>query len=193
MTNIGLIGSEGTNRTRFQRYFIKFIKEHLELNFDIVKTDFSGESILLDPETGKLTGKLLPNKVVFMERDTGKYHAILAPSDDRSNSTVKMGVITISRIAREIIAFFTADRPIEEQFDFYDNIRHFPREIDVCINYSSLQDKDKIREMEQEIAAYFEKRKIKIRAFYIYNEVEERNTDVDNLCMAILDIATKED
>ncbi len=45
-----------------------------------------------------------------------------------------MGIITISRIATQIIAVFSMDRTLEDQFEFFNDVRFFPETIYACIN-----------------------------------------------------------
>ena len=80
-----------------------------------------------------------------------------------------MGVITISRIAKQIIAVFACDQPLDDQFLFFNDVRFFPKEIYVCFNKYDLilaGEQDKLLEdMKAQITEFFAKRKITIRDF----------------------------
>jgi len=109
-----------------------------------------------------------------------------------------MGVITISRIASQIIAIFSLDRDIKSQFKFFNDVRFFPNKIFACINKVDLVkgDLDKIlEEVKNEISAYFGKRKINVENFFVtcaetvqgFEKVKEYN---DAVCEMILNIIT---
>jgi translation elongation factor EF-Tu-like GTPase len=110
-----------------------------------------------------------------------------------------MGIITISRIATQIIAVFSLDRDLDPQFEFFNDVRFFPDKIYVCINKIDLVEDDrekKLEEVKQKISEFFETRKIAITDVFItcgetvedFEDVETYNNQVAEM---ILEITTK--
>ena len=203
MTNLGLLGAVSVGKTTLLRLFVKYLKlnkiEEIEGGkaCRVIKTDFSGEAVL-DPETGiKETKTIHPNRVVFRETEKNRNHTLFAPGGDRGRAVVRMGVITISRIAKQIIAIFDASRSLKDQFVFFQDVRFFPKEIFICFNKVDLieegeRDK-KIEELKESVTEFFEKRKIKIAEFHITvaETVEGLEGYNDAAAQMILNIATK--
>jgi len=140
MVNIGLLGDISAGKTSILRLFVRYLKvgdiEKVKggQKLTIVKTDFSGEATVPrgakeDSLNQKETKTIHPNRVVFREDKSGKAHTIFAPGGDASRSVIRMGIITISRIATQIIAVFSCDRPLETQFKFFRDVRFFPDNI----------------------------------------------------------------
>jgi len=179
--NIGLLGDISAGKTSILRLFVRYLKvgdiEKVKggQKLTIVKTDFSGEATVPggdkeDRLNQKETKTIHPNRVVFREDKSGKAHTIFAPGGDRARSVIRMGIITISRIATQIIAVFSCDRPLETQFGFFRDVRFFPDNIFVCINKIDLIEKDaeqKVEEAKTEIENFFNQRKIKVKEFFI--------------------------
>ena len=202
MVNIGLLGAVSVGKTTLLRLFVLYIKKN-KINeieggkpIKVIKTDFSGEAVMNPENSEKETKTIHPNRVVFKELDSGKNHTMFAPGGDREWAVVRMGIITISRIAKQIIAVFAVDRPLKEQFDFFKDIRYFPREIHVCFNKCDLiqaKDPEKfIKDLENKVTELFNKRKIKIKNFFrTCAETSEENIELnDNAARMILEIAT---
>ena len=177
MTNIGLLGAVSVGKTTLLRNFVKYLKTNkikdVEMGKEcsVIKTDFSGEAVL-DPETGiKETKTIHPNRVVFREEDNKRNHTLFAPGGDRGRAVVRMGVITISRIAKEIIGIFAVDRPVKEQLEFFRDVRFFPKEIFICLNkYDLLPENERkktVENMKAEILDFFSKRKITVKEWYV--------------------------
>ena len=179
MVNVGLLGDVSVGKTSILRLFVRYLNKGDIENVEggkkctVVKTDFSGEATVpggkKDMELNeKETKTIHPNRVVFREDDSKKAHTIFAPGGDTFRAVVKMGVITISRIATQIIAVFSLDREIEEQFRFFNDVRFFPEKIYACINKvdllegSAAEKKKKLEEAQKQIAEFFQKRKINI-------------------------------
>ncbi len=181
MVNIGLLGDISVGKTSILRLFVKYLNKGDIENVEggkkctVVKTDFSGEATLPggDKENKlneKETKTIHPNRVVFREDDTNKAHTIFAPGGDRKRAVVKMGIITISRIATHIIAVFSCDRDLDTQFQFFNDVRFFPYKIYVAINKVDLlerDDQEKLEKMKKSIESFFEKRKINIMDYFI--------------------------
>jgi len=127
--------------------------------FTIIKTDFSGEAVKSDDTNDKEIKTIHPNRVVFRGRD-GRAHTIFAPGGDRSRAVVKMGIITVSRMATSIIAFFNQKLDLESQFEFFNDVRFFPKKIDVIIDSGEI-----FEETKDKITDFFRKRKIEIDEF----------------------------
>jgi len=202
MTNIGLLGAVSVGKTTILRLFVKYLKTNKidgvkgGKSCTVVKTDFSGEAVL-DPETGiKETKTIHPNRVVFRENDLKRNHTLFAPGGDRGRAVVRMGVITISRIAKQIIAVFSCDRPAKEQFQFFRDVRFFPKQIYVCFNKIDLvpenQRSQVVESMKSEIIEFFAKRNIVIKEFYTVSaeSVEGMGSFNDKAAEMILFIAT---
>ena len=207
MVNIGLLGDISVGKTSILRLFVRYINrgeiEKVEggISASVVKTDFSGEATVprgnkVDILDEKETKTIHPNRVVFREDASGKAHTIFAPGGDRSRAVVKMGIITISRIATQIIAVFSLDRELERQFEFFNDVRFFPDKIFVCINKIDLLEGDKEKELEKltkKINDFFNKRKINIKEIFVtcgetvdnFNEVEEYNNHVAEMILKI--------
>ncbi|MBY8987319.1 MAG: hypothetical protein KGD61_02605 [Candidatus Lokiarchaeota archaeon] len=207
MVNIGLLGDISSGKTSILRLFVRYLKvgdiENVEggKKCTVVKTDFSGEATVPggakeDSLNQKETKTIHPNRVVFREDDSGRAHTIFAPGGDRQRAVVKMGIITISRIATQIIAVISLDRELERQFEFFNDVRFFPDKIYVCINKIDLLEGDKdekLEEVKNKIATFFNRRKISIIDYFItcgeivkdFAEVEEYNNNVAEMMLSI--------
>jgi len=207
VVNIGLLGDISVGKTSILRLFVRYINrgeiEKIEggVSASVVKTDFSGEATVprgnkVDTLNEKETKTIHPNRVVFREDASGKAHTIFAPGGDRSRAVVKMGIITISRIATQIIAVFSLDRELDRQFEFFNDVRFFPDKIYVCINKIDLLEGDKEKELEKltkKISDFFNKRKININEFFVtcgetidsFDGVEEYNNHVAEMILKI--------
>ena len=209
MVNIGLLGDISVGKTSILRLFVRYLnKGEIEnvkggMKCTVVKTDFSGEATVPggdkeDSLNEKETKTIHPNRVVFREDDSGKAHTIFAPGGDRQRAVVKMGIITISRIATQIIAVFSLDRDLERQFEFFNDVRFFPDKIYVCINKIDLlegnRDK-KVDELKTKITNFFNKRKIVINEFFetcgeTIDSFEDIQTFNNRVAEMILEITT---
>lgn len=211
MVNIGLLGDVSVGKTSILRLFVRYLKkgdiEKVEggVKCSVVKADFSGEATVPggdkeDALDEKETKTIHPNRIVFREDSTNKAHTIFAPGGDRKRAVVKMGIITISRIATQIIAVFSLDRDLPTQFDFFNDVRFFPDTIYVCINKFDLVEGDKDKKVENvtnQIKQFFEKRKITVTEVFVtcgetvenFTEVEKYNNHVAEM---ILEITTKQ-
>ena len=112
MVNVGLLGDISVGKTSILRLFVKYLNkgdvEKVEggKKCTVVKTDFSGEATVPqgdkeDKLNEKETKTIHPNRLVFREDESGRAHTIFAPGGDVGRAVVKMGVITISRIATQ--------------------------------------------------------------------------------------------
>ncbi|NVM37924.1 MAG: hypothetical protein HWN81_20190 [Candidatus Lokiarchaeota archaeon] len=210
MVNIGLLGDVSVGKTSILRLFVRYLKKgDIEkvkggTKCSVVKADFSGEATVPGGEkedslNEKETKTIHPNRIVFREDATNKAHTIFAPGGDRARAVVKMGIITISRIATQIIAVFSLDRDLKPQFEFFNDVRFFPDKIYVCINKIDLVEGDKekkLKEVKTKINEFFEARKIAITDTFItcgetieeFEDVEIYNNQVAEM---ILEITTK--
>ena len=210
MTNIGLLGDVSVGKTSILRLFVKYLSkgdiEKVEggKKCTPVKTDFSGEATVPGGEKEdtldeKETKTIHPNRVVFREDETGRAHTIFAPGGDRQRAVVRMGIITISRISTSIVAVFSLDRDLETQFEFFGDVRFFPDTLNVCLNKVDLLKGDRdteLEKMKKAISAFFEKRKIKVKEYYVtcsetienFSEVTKYN---DRVAEMLLNVATK--
>ncbi|TXT65741.1 MAG: hypothetical protein BAJALOKI3v1_70043 [Promethearchaeota archaeon] len=212
MVNIGLLGDVSVGKTSILRMFVRYLNKGDIENVEggkkciVVKTDFSGEATLPGGNkenklNEKETKTIHPNRVVFREDDTNKAHTIFAPGGDVSRAVIKMGVITISRIATQIIAVFALDRDIEKQFKFFNDVRFFPENIYIAINKLDLLKDDpnrneKLEELKGKITDFFSKRKINVKEFFItcaeqIEGFEDVQTYNDHVAEMILQISVK--
>ncbi len=212
MVNIGLLGDVSVGKTSILRLFVRYLNkgniENIEggMKCTVVKTDFSGEATIpKGNKENKLNEKetktIHPNRVVFREDKSNRAHTVFSPGGDIRRAVVKMGVITISRIATQIVVVFSCDRAIEKQFEFFNDIRFFPNKISACINKIDLiggnktQVKKKLEEMKKQIEGFFKERKIEIKDFFItcgetvegFEDIESYN---DQVAQMILKVAT---
>ncbi|MFX1379237.1 MAG: hypothetical protein ACFFA4_09080 [Promethearchaeota archaeon] len=207
MVNIGLLGDVSVGKTSILRLFVRYLKKgDIEkvkggIKCSVVKADFSGEATVPGGEkedalNEKETKTIHPNRIVFREDDTNKAHTIFAPGGDRARAVVKMGIITISRIATQIIAVFALDRDLKPQFEFFNDVRFFPDKIYVCINKIDLVKGDKAKKLDEvktQIINFFEKRKIAINDTFItcgetiqgFEDVETYNNQVAEMILKI--------
>ena len=207
MVNVGLLGDISVGKTSILRLFVRYLNKGDVENVEggkkctVVKTDFSGEATVPsgnkeDIRNEKETKTIHPNRLVFREDDTKKAHTIFAPGGDRQRAVVKMGIITISRIATQIIAVFSLDRDLDQQFEFFNDVRFFPDSIYVCLNKFDLIQGDKtakIEETKKKITDFFSKRKIKIEGVFTtcgetvegFADIEEYNNKVAEMMLKI--------
>jgi len=206
-----LLGDVSVGKTSILRLFVRYLKkgdiEKVEggAKCSVVKADFSGEATVPGGEkedalNEKETKTIHPNRIVFREDASNRNHTIFAPGGDRARAVVKMGIITISRIATQIVAVFSLDRDLDRQFEFFNDVRFFPDKINVCINKVDLLEGDrdkKIDEMKTQIQEFFDTRKIAINEFFTtcgetvedFADVEKFNNRVAEM---ILEITTKQ-
>jgi len=194
MVNVGILGDVSVGKTTILRLFVKYVEEKsLETKFEtedasIVKADFSGEATLPSKDDVKETKTIHPNRVVFRIGD--KMHTLFAPGGD-NRPLVRMGITTVSRIARLIVAVFDLSRDLDSQFEFYSAVRFIPKTIIVALNKADLLGKGankKIDEYKEKIAEYFQdKRQIKVEGFYV--TVAESNpefADANDECARLI-------
>ncbi len=194
MVNVGILGDVSVGKTTILRLFVKYVEDKtLQKKFktgeaQVVKADFSGEATLPSKGDEKETKTIHPNRVVFRIGD--KMHTLFAPGGD-DRPLVRMGITTVSRIARLIVAVFDVSRDIDDQFDFYSAVRFIPKTIIVALNKADLLGKDmnkKIEEYKKKIGDYFStKRQIKVEGFYVtVAESKEEFQDQNDACARLI-------
>ncbi|UYP46505.1 hypothetical protein NEF87_002790 [Candidatus Lokiarchaeum ossiferum] len=203
MAILGLMGAMNVGKTAVLKMFVDYVEKNKigkikgGMDCQIEKQDFKGESeIEVDGDDG-YSKTITPNKVVFTENKSGASHTLFAPGGDRDRAVIRMGIITISRIARQIVGLFALDQPLKEQFKLYDLIRYMPKTIYVCLNkYDLLEgsEDDKVKKVESiksEIEAYFKKRRITVKGFFQTCAIDKPDfIDYnDNTARMILDLA----
>lgn len=205
MVNVGLLGDISVGKTSILRLFVRYLNKGEIENVEggkkctVVKTDFSGEATLPggkkeDALNQKETKTIHPNRVVFREDENKKAHTIFAPGGDRQRAVVKMGIITISRIATQIVAVFSLDRDIETQFGFFNDVRFFPDKIYVAINKVDLVENrdEKLEEVKKQISEFFKDRKIEVNdVFVTCGETIEDFDDVETYNNAVAEMILK--
>ncbi len=167
MTNIGFLGAVNVGKTSLLRLFVDYCQTN---NCTVIKSDFSGESTAYDQDIPITTKTIHPNRVYFSDTETHN-HTLFAPGGDKERAVVRMGIITISRIAKQVVAVFSLNQNLQEQLEFFSSVRHIPREIYVCLNKFDLVDKNDGLKLAQNweivVKNYFSKRKIKVKDFYV--------------------------
>ncbi len=200
MAILGLMGAMNVGKTSVLKIFVDYVEknkiEDIEggVKCNIQKKDFKGESDLKLPEDEEqYTKTITPNKVVFTNEETGESHTLFAPGGDKDRAVIRMGIITISRIARQVVGLFSLSQGLKTQFKLYDLIRYMPKEIYVCLNKYDLfeDDEERLEEIKEEIKKYFTKRRIKVKGFFQTCAINKENYKKfnDNAAKMILDIA----
>jgi GTP1/Obg family GTP-binding protein len=87
------------------------------------------------------------------------------------------------------------DRSLEEQFEFFRDLRYFPENIYICINKIDLVDGDqeKIKKATKRIKAFFEESDIKVMDTFFtcaeeISSFDQTETYNDNTAKMMLDI-----
>ena len=204
MTIIGLMGAMNCGKTSVLKMFVSYVENNKiskikgGVGCTIEKQDFGGESEIEVPEgEEEYTKTITPNKVVFIESKSDTSHTLFAPGGDKDRAVIRMGIITISRIARQIVGLFALDQDLNDQFELYDLIRYMPKEIYVCLNKFDLlegsenEKKEMIEKAKSKIEAYFKKRRITVKEFFKTCAVDKPDFQEfnDNTARMILDLA----
>ena len=200
MVNVGLMGDINVGKTTLLKLFVDYVEKQEIGEIEggapckVVRKDFSGESkITIDGEDTDIT--ISPNKVVFKNKSTNKSHTLFAPGGHIKRGVVKMGIITISRVARQIVVLIDVSRDLKSQLSFFNDVRYLPNELNVCFNKVDLLNvtevENKIKAYESEIIAFFAKKKIKVKSFYRtcglrdMNGMTEFNENVARMLLSI--------
>jgi len=203
MAIIGLMGAMNVGKTAVLKMFVDYVEKKKIGSIEggvectIEKKDFKGESEIEVKDGDGFSKTITPNKVVFIEAKSSASHTLFAPGGDRDRAVIRMGIITISRIAREIVGLFALDESLKDQFKLYDLIRYMPKKIHICLNKYDLlegtdEEKEKILEEKKEkISEYFKKRRISIAGFSLTCAIDKPNflKYNDNTARMILDLA----
>jgi len=191
MTNIGLVGDVCAPKTRLLRMLVRYINTgELEtikggIQCSVVKTYFSEAHHAADKEPKKKpsemeTTTIHPNRVIFRETESGRNHTIFAPGGGNNRPTIKMGLITIGRIATRIMAVFAGEEDLPNQFEFFSDMRFVPDSIYVCLTASNLIEGKELETLKHQIEEFFQEKKRKILGFFLIFpdiEVSKEKTD----------------
>ena len=184
MTNIGFLGAVNVGKTSLLRLFVDHCQRN---NCTVIKSDFSGESTAYDQDIPITTKTIHPNRVYFSDKESHN-HTLFAPGGDKERAVVRMGIITISRIAKQVVAVFALNQNLQEQLEFFSSVRHIPRDIYVCLNKFDLVDKNEGLKLAQNweivVKNYFSKRKIKVKDFYVTCAEDNKEYEVYNKAAA---------
>ncbi len=205
MAIIGLMGAMNVGKTAVLKMFVDYVEKEKISKIDggmdckIEKKDFKGESEIEVKNGDGFSKTITPNKVVFIVTKTGESHTLFAPGGDRDRAVIRMGIITISRIAREIVGLFALDESLKDQFKLYDLIRYMPKRIHICLNKYDLMegtDEEKQKELEEKkekISNYFKKRRIIVEGFFLTCAIDKPNflSHNDNTARMIVDLVNK--
>ncbi|HMF32044.1 MAG TPA: hypothetical protein VKK79_11545 [Candidatus Lokiarchaeia archaeon] len=128
---IALLGAANIGRTNLLRIFLRYVEQGLiPENIRILKTDFSGESILATG--GRKTKTILPNKVNFEDED-GALYELIAPGGETDRPVIKMGAITSSRLSKAIIIVFDLTQDLDPQLEYFNSVKIFLKCVWVCL------------------------------------------------------------
>ncbi len=120
MTIIGLMGAMNVGKVGILKMFVDFVETH-DCGIKIESTYYKGES----DNKGKVDDfpKFDPNRVVFSpEKSGGSSHKIIAVGGNRDSAFDRRGIITLSRIARQIVGVFSCENfPKIKTADVIDN------------------------------------------------------------------------
>ncbi len=193
MVNICLLGAVGVGKVEILHLFMDYIKSGLmieinpDFNCTIIKADIFEE-----------TKTDYPSRVLIKDKGTNKSHTIFAPGGDIERTVIKMGITTISRICREIIAVFDLTQKLNLQLNFFTFVPVFQSSIYICftkINHLAQNLRDKvISECEATIKDFFDKQHITINRFYAVsdeNDIQFRPNN-DALMKSLLDFTVHE-
>ena len=200
MVYIGVLGAQNVGKTAILKLFEKYVEEEKikevdnEITIKLMEKDFKGETHVVVENGKSTTITITPNRIAFND-SKNRNHSIFAPGGHIERNVVKMGIITISKIVKSVIAIFALDRPIKEQFEFFKEVRFFPKMIYVCFNKFDLMknEKDieeKIKNFEGEIIEYFQSKRIAVKNFYrtVAIETPDMKKYNDEIIKMILEI-----
>jgi len=168
---VGLLGDAGGDNAHspllnILRVFVRYVEEgrvaELEPNLSctIVKIDFTG---------GGMRDRICLNQVVFRDENTLENHALYAHCG-LERAEIKMGIITISRIARRIVVFFDLTRDLAPQLKLFRDLRFFPKSIAAYLTQFDLLDParaaETVRTYQETIEVFFAKKGISVSACY---------------------------
>ncbi|MHA1474749.1 MAG: hypothetical protein ACTSPA_13315 [Promethearchaeota archaeon] len=181
MANIGLMGALNVGKTAILKMFVDYVENGKICSIMecyIEKKEFKGESEYEVKDGDNFSKTILPNKVVFTYKKTGGSHTLFAPGGARDHAVIRMGIITISRIAREIVGLFAVDQSLNNQFKLYDLIRYMPKRINIILtNLNKIPEygRDKnLEDIKYKIENYFNNRRIKV------NQIQSVYLNTDN-------------
>ena len=170
MTVIGLMGAMNVGKEQILRMFVDFVIKH-DCGFQIDKKDFKGETEIEVKDGYGFSNSITTNKVVFTDIKTGLQYTIFAPGGDRDHAGIRMGIITISRVARKIIGVFAVNQDLKDQFKLYDLVRYMPENIHICLTKcdqligTDEEKQQNLEKMKEKIKNYFKKRRIRVNEF----------------------------
>ncbi|MHA1613116.1 MAG: hypothetical protein ACTSVZ_00965 [Promethearchaeota archaeon] len=202
MAILGLMGAMNVGKTAVLQMFVDYVEKAKigkikgGVECHIEKKDFKGESAIEVDDGDGFTKTITPNKVVFVEDKSSTSHTLFAPGGDRDRAVIRMGIITISRIARQIVGLFALDQPLDEQFKLYDLIRYMPKTIYVCLNKYDLMEgtdaekEQQINSVKEQISQYFQKRRITVKEYFQTCAIDKDGFEDynDNTTRMILDL-----
>ncbi len=133
MAIIGLMGAMNVGKTAVLKMFVEYVEKKKIGSIEggvectIEKKDFKGESEIEVKNGDGFNKTITPNKVVFIETKSSASHTLFAPGGDRDRAVIRMGIITISRIAREIVGLFALDESLKDQFKLLESLKFLLR------------------------------------------------------------------
>ncbi|MFX1478969.1 MAG: tetratricopeptide repeat protein [Promethearchaeota archaeon] len=171
MVNIAILG-DSLEGIAFIKFLARYINQYdVGFNFSKYHVTYRNNSIE-ERSMEKETKTINPTRLIIKDKAKGRMHTIFAPGGDRSRAVVKMGIITLARIAKIIIAYFSLNNPLREQFEFFNEVQFLPNEIYIWLLEREKLDvnrEDIIEEYISSITNFFNKKKMKIKKIYQIN------------------------
>ncbi len=164
MVNVGLFGVIKAGHEEILDLFVKYYE--------------AGRLTQIDPVLNCKIKKVVfpedddhfPRRVLFRDEIEHKDHGLFVPRGDFTNSVDKMGIITVSRIARKVIAVFDMTKDLKYQFKFFQSLKLYPRSFTVCLSrveqFDSEHREEIIGSFKSNITQFFNSRRIRIDKFF---------------------------
>ena len=151
MVNIAILG-ESLEGIAFIKFVTRYICQY-DVGFNFFKYQVTYKQVSTEERSLENERKTInPTRLIFREKSSNKAHTIFAPGGDRSRAVVKKSIIALARISKFVIVFFSLNKPLKEQFEFFEDVRFFPNEV-----YVWLLEREKLDVNRKEIMEeYFE-------------------------------------
>ncbi len=177
MAIIALMGALNVGKTAILKMCVDYIEKvrtgkfKNDIEFTIDYKAFKGESEIEVKDGEDFSKTITPNRVIFSVKKTGGSHTLFAPGGDINSAVIRMGIITISRISRNMIGLFSLDESLKDQFKHYDIIRYMPKNISIILTkWGKIPEYDLeniIEDIKYKITNYFTTRRILVDRFEI--------------------------